>query len=125
MEDKKKILIVEDERMNAMYLEVMLKNYGYEITGTASTSESAIASVEENCPELILMDINLRNSIDGIEVAKILRKKYNFPIIFLSGYDDQEIMNRSGPIVSTWKLNKPIVEETLTNLMREVLVSSV
>jgi CheY-like chemotaxis protein len=121
MEDKKKILIVEDEAINAMYLGVLLKNNGFESTGTAATGESAIASVEKNCPDLILMDITLRNSMDGISVATILREKYTFPIIFISGYDDQETLARIHSITNTWKLSKPIVETTLIDLICEVL----
>jgi CheY-like chemotaxis protein len=122
---KKKILIVEDEAINAMYLGRLLKSHGYELTGAAATGESAIASVEENCPDIILMDVNLRNSIDGIEVTKILREKYKFPIIFLTGYDDQEILSRIGSILNTWKLAKPIVEKNLTDLIQEVLANPV
>ncbi|MFT6855197.1 MAG: CheY-like chemotaxis protein [Cyclobacteriaceae bacterium] len=121
MEDKKKILIVEDEAINAMYLGVLLKNNGFESTGTAATGESAIASVEKDCPDLILMDITLRNSMDGISVATILRKKYIFPIIFISGYDDKETLARIHSITNTWKLSKPIVETTLIDLICEVL----
>jgi CheY-like chemotaxis protein len=121
MNEKKKILIVEDEAIHAMYLKMMLKKNGYDISGTEATGESAIASVTENCPDLILMDIDLRNSIDGIELANILRKKYSFPIIFISGFDDKETLKRIEPITKTWKLTKPIVELYLTNLMQEVL----
>lgn len=123
MEDKMKILVVEDEAINAMYLKIMLKSNGYEITGTVATGESAIASVEENCPNMVLMDINLRDSIDGIEVSKILREKYSFPIIFLSGYDDEEILKRIATIGNTWKVTKPIVENTLTHLIGEIFKS--
>jgi CheY-like chemotaxis protein len=125
MEDKKKILIVEDEAVNAMYLGRLLKNNGYELTETAATGKRAIASVEENCPELVLMDINLRDSIDGIEVSQILREKYKFPIIFISGYDDIETLSRIAAIVNTWKLAKPIVEKNLTDLMQEALANTV
>lgn len=125
MDEKKKILIVEDEAIHAMYLNVMLKNIGYDITGTEATGEGGIASVEESCPDLVLMDINLRNSIDGIELAKILREKYNFPIIFISGFDDKETLSRINLIVNSWKLTKPIQETNLTNLMREILDNSV
>ena len=108
-----------------MYLDYLLKKNGYEIIGPAATGKSAIASVEENDPDLVLMDINLRDSIDGIEVTNILREKYNFPVIFISGYDDDETLSRITPIVNAWKLTKPVVEETLIDLIEKILVSSV
>jgi CheY-like chemotaxis protein len=123
--NNKKVLIVEDEAIHAMYLKMMLKKKGYIICGTEATGEGAIDNVEENIPDMVLMDINLRNSIDGIEVAYILREKYNFPIIFISGFDDPETMNRIKPIKNTWKLTKPIIEANLTNLMFEILSDNV
>ncbi|MEQ8239738.1 MAG: response regulator [Cyclobacteriaceae bacterium] len=123
MPEKKKVLIVEDEAINAMFLKIMVSKCGYEVTGTAATGDVAIASVEGNSPDLILMDITLRNSIDGIQVANILREKHNFPIIFISGYDDKETLNRISLISNTWKLSKPIVENELTNLIDEVLLN--
>ncbi|MFQ3213769.1 MAG: CheY-like chemotaxis protein [Marivirga sp.] len=125
MEESKKILIVEDEAIHAMYLKILLKNSGYDITGTEGTGEGAIASVEQNQPDLALMDITLRNSIDGLEVANILRKKYIFPIIFISGYDDDDTLSRIETISNTWKLTKPIEDTTLTDLIREIFDDSV
>lgn len=120
MDKQKKILIVEDEAINAMYLKIMLKSDGYDITETVATAEDAIASVERNCPDLVLMDITLRGSIDGIEAATILRKNYDFGIIFISGYDDQETLNKITAIEKTWKLNKPIDELKLINMISEI-----
>ncbi|MFK7953940.1 MAG: response regulator [Ekhidna sp.] len=118
---KKKILIVEDEAVHAMYLNILLKKTGYEVTGTEATGEGGLASVEANCPDLILMDINLRNSMDGIELATLLREKHNFPIIFVSGFDDAETLNRIKPIKNTWKLTKPVQEIVLSKLITEAL----
>jgi len=123
MLEKKKILIVEDEAINAMFLKIMVTKVGFEVTGTAATGDAAIESVEHSFPDLILMDITLRNSIDGIEVANILREKHQFPIIFISGYDDKETLNRISLISNTWKLSKPIVENDLTSLIHQVLLN--
>jgi CheY-like chemotaxis protein len=120
MGEKKKILIVEDEAIHAMYLKILLQNAGYDITGTEATGDGAIACVEQNFPDLVLMDITLRNSIDGIEAANILRKEYNFPIIFISGYDDDDTLNRINKISHTWQLTKPIEGATLTDLILEI-----
>jgi CheY-like chemotaxis protein len=121
MEDMKKILVVEDEAIHAMFLKIILRDNGFECTGTEATGEGAIACVEKVSPDLILMDITLRNSIDGIAVATILREKYNFPIIFVSGYNDEKTLNRINTIANTWKLSKPTEEIKLINLINEVL----
>ncbi|TGL57925.1 response regulator [Leptospira ognonensis] len=121
MEAKKKILIVEDEALHALHLKKILKNKGFEISGVVSIGDEVFKSVEKDCPDIALMDITLRNSIDGIEVTNILRKRYNFPVIFISGYNDEATLKKTSLITNTWKLTKPISETVLLKLIASVL----
>ena len=77
MELKTKVLIVEDE------------------TNTATTFEEAISSVQENKPDIIIMDINLKNSLDGITTACEIKKIDNIPIIYLTAFCDDETIKRA------------------------------
>lgn len=67
---KTKILIVEDESIVALDIKRTLEKLDYEITNTAFDYQGAINSVLMNKPDLILMDVNLGKSKDGIETAK-------------------------------------------------------
>ncbi len=93
--EKKQILIVEDERIVAEDLRADLQGLGYHITAIASTGEDAIKKVNENNPDLILMDINLKGDMDGIEAADQIRSSYDIPIVYLTAYADENTIERA------------------------------
>ena len=64
-----KILIVEDEMLIAANLAMQLKNIGYCITDTIPKGEDAVKAIKIDRPDLVLLDINLKGGIDGIETA--------------------------------------------------------
>ncbi len=108
-----KILIVEDERLIARYIQKTLEQYGYEVTGIADTGEKAITQAQIQIPSLILMDIKLNGPIDGIETAKRIRARNNLPVIFLSAYSDENILNRAKAAEAFGYLLKPFNERML------------
>ena len=107
MERKKKILIVEDEAINALSLSSKLKSLGYDVCELAATGEQAIKDVEKERPDLILMDIILSGEMDGIEAAREIRVRYDIPIIFLTGYYDEGILDETKGVASSAILLKP------------------
>jgi len=123
MNSKKKILIVEDEAIHAMYLQIMLSSKGYEISGLAASAEEVMDSIHKDCPDLALMDITLRNFTDGIELSHTIRKQYDFPIIFISGYDDPETKAKIKLIDNAYKMTKPLDEFELLQLIEKILAS--
>src|SRR5437773_12422677 len=64
------ILVVEDERIVAKDIQYMLRTLGYDVPVTVATGVDAIRTAEENHPDLVLMDINLRGTMDGVEAAE-------------------------------------------------------
>ena len=92
--EKKKIFIVEDERIIAMDLAKRLKDMGYEVSGTASSSTETIEQITNHKPDLILMDIVIKGDLDGIETANKL-KDLLIPIIYLTAYSDQKTLDRA------------------------------
>jgi DNA-binding LytR/AlgR family response regulator len=90
-----KILVVEDEMIIAAKISMQLTSLGYEVTGILPRGEQAIDQVKENKPDIILMDINLKGNLDGIETATLLQKQYNFPIIYLTANADEPTFNRA------------------------------
>jgi len=104
------ILIVEDESLIALRIENFLKKEGCRILDTIFESENVYKRAIEEDVDLILMDINLKDSKDdlsGIEAAKNIRDKVNTPIIFITGYQIKEIMQKTTKIENTAFLNKP------------------
>ncbi|MEJ0101342.1 MAG: response regulator [Bacteroidota bacterium] len=92
-----KILIVEDEMIIAAKISMQLTNLGYEVTGILPRGEEAILHVEENKPDIILLDINLKGKLDGIETAAQLQQRDNIPIIYLTANSDEATFNRAKP----------------------------
>ncbi|OGU80076.1 MAG: hypothetical protein A2W11_11400 [Ignavibacteria bacterium RBG_16_35_7] len=99
--EQKTILLVDDEAIVAMDLSMKLKEYGYNVI-QALTGQKAIEAVSNNKTviDLILMDINLGEEIDGTETAKIILKDHDTPILFHSNHTEREVVNRTENITS-------------------------
>ena len=83
----KKILVVDDEKPISDIVKFNLTNEGYDVV-TAFDGEEALQQVEAEHPDLILLDLMLPK-IDGLEVARQVRKKYNMPIIMVTAKDSE------------------------------------
>jgi CheY-like chemotaxis protein len=89
-----KILLVDDENIEAMDIKQTLKSFGYEIPYVASSGEEAVEKALEIMPDLILMDIILKGDSDGIEaVSKI--KNCNIPVIYLTAHSEESTIERA------------------------------
>jgi len=108
MNEKKKILIVEDEVMLSAWLKIQIEDEGYLVCGCITTGEEAIEFVQSTTPDLILMDINLVGKIDGIEAAEVITEKSNIPIIFMTGYEEPDIFERAQKTKPVAYLTKPV-----------------
>lgn len=108
--DKARILIVEDEQVTAMDIADILRNMGHEITDTISTGEKAIESVRENKPDIVIMDINLKGEMDGIEAAEHIRSQDRIPVVFLTAYYDETTVERAKKSEPCAYLSKPFEE---------------
>lgn len=95
MESGIKILVVEDEMIIGAKISMLLTNLGYEVTGMLPRGEEAINHVLENRPDIILLDINLKGAIDGIETAVQIQKIADIPIIYLTANADDATFNRA------------------------------
>ncbi len=85
----KTILIVEDELIQSILLEKLVTSLGYKVIGKATTGKNAIELAFKHNPDLITMDISLKDDIDGIMAAHTIQKKNMIPIIYISGNSDK------------------------------------
>lgn len=111
--NKSKILVVEDESLVAEDIRKFLNNLGYSVLSIASTGSEALKRVEEDKPDLVLMDIVLQDDQNGIETARRIRTRFDIPIVFLTGYSDEKIVNEAKYTEPYGYLFKPIDSKEL------------
>lgn len=111
--DRPKIMIVEDEWIIANDIKNCLVGLGYMVTSIASTGEEAIAQAGRDLPGLILMDIMLKGEMNGIEAAKEIRKRFDIPVIYLTAYDNQYLVEQAKKTDNYGYLLKPFKDKEL------------
>ncbi len=90
-----KILIVEDEMIIGANISLQLTNLDYEVTAIVPRGEDALRQIKENLPDIVLLDIQLKGDLDGIETAQLMQKEYHIPIIYLTANADETYFNRA------------------------------
>ncbi|UII26110.1 response regulator [Fulvivirga maritima] len=108
-----KILIVEDELLIAEDLKMKLEDHQFIVLDTVDSGEEALLVLQNEEPDLILMDIHLAGDLDGIETADIIQNKYQIPVIYLSDHTDQETVDRAKTTRPVSYLSKPFKEGDL------------
>jgi len=116
-----RILIVEDEALVASYIQEVLLEAGFEVTGIAASGPEALSLAAEHEPELALVDIRLAGPIDGIELACALRERFGTPAIFLSGLIDADITSRAEVASPLGFLHKPFRPSQVFNAIERAL----
>jgi DNA-binding NarL/FixJ family response regulator len=119
-----KILIVEDEETTALNLKEIIENFGYEVCGIAVSGETALELAEQDTPELVLMDITLKGDMDGIQATQQLMKKYNVPVLFITGNVDVTTIEKAMATGPYGILQKPFGSSILFMMMDNALKRS-
>lgn len=115
-----RILIAEDDMIIQMYLSRVLTKAGYTIVGEARNSEQVLKLAKEKEPDLILLDIGLDGSKDGVDTAEELSQTCRIPFLFLTGNSDESTIKRAklaGPIGFVFK---PIDEVRLVDVIENL-----
>jgi PAS domain S-box-containing protein len=108
-----KILVVEDNSIVVMELRERLQGLGYVVSGVASYGEEAIEKASETRPDLVLMDIRLRGTIDGVEAAEQIRHRFDIPVIYLTSYVDEDTLQQAKVTEPYGYILKPFEEREL------------
>ncbi|MCD4688811.1 MAG: response regulator [Desulfuromonadaceae bacterium] len=110
---KIRVLLVEDEAITALAMNMALENMGYATCEPVATGRKALEQLALVKPDVILMDINLTGDMDGIETAHRARALGPTPIIFISGYSSNELMERAQTVDPVAIFVKPVRPQEL------------
>ncbi len=110
---KCKIAIVEDDEITALNLKMSLKKQDYDVVTVVDNAEQALHEIALNLPEVIIIDISLQDSSDGITLAQDIKLKYNIPFIFLTSHCSNEIIEAAKKTKPYGYIVKPFHPNTL------------
>ncbi len=119
-----KIMIVEDNATVAEDCRDCLERLGYDIASVVASGEESIERAESERPDAVLMDIRLRDEMDGIEAAEQIHARFEIPAIFVSAYSDRELLERARRVGSFGYLVKPFEERELCATLEMALYKS-
>jgi signal transduction histidine kinase len=108
-----RILVAEDEAIVARDIAMQLTALGYEPVGIASTAQQALEMTQSLSPDLVLMDIQLGQPMDGIAAAGSIRARFQLPVVFLTAYSAEEILERAKLTEPFGYILKPFSEREL------------
>jgi PAS domain S-box-containing protein len=92
---KSKILIVEDDAIEAMDIKINLENMGYDVTAVTSSGEEAFQKISQSRPDLVLIDIIIKGKMDGVEVAQKIKDNYDLPFIYLTSNSEEKTLEKA------------------------------
>jgi CheY-like chemotaxis protein len=119
--DQIRVLVVEDEFIIAMDIAMQLRELGYEPIGHASRGEQAINMTKQLKPDLVLMDVHLSGSMDGITAAASIRAQVGTRIVFLSAFDSSANRARAEAVGAVGYITKPFDTDELRAVIDGIL----
>lgn len=114
-----RVLIVEDNWLVAAETESTLEDAGYTVLGIAVSAQEAVAACESDPPDLVLMDIRLLGSRDGVDAAIEIRERFGIGSIFMSAHDDADVRARAEPARPLGWIVKPVSSGELIRSLAE------
>src|SRR3990172_3702507 len=119
--EEKRILIIEDDSIAVRTIEEMLKQRGYRLVGSVGNGLKAIAMVEHELPDLILMDVVLQGDMDGIDAAVKIQSRLDIPVVFLTASTDEKNLKRAQETDPYGYLIKPVKKYDLYSAIETAL----
>ena len=90
----KSVLIVEDDEAIAETLSEALQQLDYNVAAAVTNGADAIACVQDNVPDIILMDIELIGDMDGVQTTKEILSISEVPVVYLTGRTDNDTLDK-------------------------------
>lgn len=117
----KRIAVVEDEGIVAMDISKCLTSLGYEVSFVSDSGEKTIEMLNEYGADMILMDVELKGKINGLETARKIKENSDIPVVFLTAFEDEATLKRIRDLSSAGYLVKPFEDEQLKMTIEKVL----
>jgi len=118
---KRKILVIEDELIIANDIRFILEDAGYEVEKIIKSGDDALSHLSFHNPDLVLCDINIKGSIDGIEVAVAIQKKKKVPFVFLTSLSDKPTLERAKHALPYGYIVKPFEDRGIVSAIEMAL----
>jgi DNA-binding LytR/AlgR family response regulator len=116
-----RILIVEDEMIIGANISLQLTSLGYEVSGIVPRGEEALVHIRQNKPDIVLLDIQLKGTLDGVQTAQLMQKDFDIPIIYLTANSDDVNFNRAKATNPHAFISKPFKKLDLKHAIELVL----
>ena len=114
---KAHILIVEDDWIVAEDTKITLKKLGFGVSGIVTSGEESLKKVEVEPPDLVLMDIKLEGEMGGIEAAARIRDRFNIPVVYVTGYADEDMLEKAKVTEPFGYIIKPFEDRELNSVI--------
>ena len=118
-----RVLVVEDEAIIAMDIAMQLREMGHIPVGHATNGNRAIELTGHLRPDLILMDVQLSGSMDGIAAAAVIHSEFATPLVFLSAFDKDNNYSRAKLTEPAGYITKPFSENELRAVIESALAN--
>ena len=118
---KPNILIIEDDKFISELIELYLQYLGYSVAGVVDNADSVLDQLSAVRPDLALMDVEIKGSIGGIELAQILRQQYSIPVVFMTSHSDALTVQKAVATEPFGYLIKPVDRNVLAVTLQTAL----
>jgi len=117
----RRVLILEDERLVSENLKDLFQEFGHEVVGVAGSGEEALQLANSQNPDLLLMDIHVKGSMDGIQTALAMHARRKVPVIFLTAHQRHKFpeLSKLDPATFVY-VSKPYSKEDLIQAVRKL-----
>jgi len=110
---KTRIIIIEDEAIIAAEIKSTLSLLGHEVVGHAMNGDKALDLFATVPADLVLLDINIKGTLTGIDLARVIRRKYDMPFVFLTSFSDKLTLDKAKDTIPYGYIVKPFNENDL------------
>lgn len=115
--DRPRVLIVEDEPLVGQELKAAMQAIGCLVIAVVPSGEDALIKLKHSQADLVLMDIVLRGKLDGIETARVIRRRWGVPVAFITAFADESVRQLALMTKPVAVLYKPVTREQLRQLI--------
>ena len=116
-----KILIVEDEAIVALEIQDRLLSLGYQVCNIVSNGEKAIVAAQAAKPDLLLMNVKIKGTMNGMETAGVIKEKFGIPSVFITAFSVENTIMQIKEHLHYECLLKPFGEDELKEAVGKTL----